>query len=144
MPIPHAMEVHPQILIFAGSLVAIFLLAGLAVILGLGGMPVLAGEEDAARLAGEVVDGYEPTEIALDRDGKAALARDSEGRIMLIKRHGNKFAGRLLNAGATARIEGEALIVASGERRYGDVTLQLTDARTWAEAINRLHSSQHA
>ena len=68
----------------------------------------------------------------------AALARDASGRIMVIKRHGNKFAGRLLGPSATAREQVDALVVDHDDNRFGSVRLSLTDASYWADAINRL------
>jgi hypothetical protein len=138
------MELPPLVLQTAGSLVAILALAGLAWWLKLGGNPVLAGPQDVLQAAGEVVDGFVPVAQACDRTGSAALARDAEGQIMLIKRHGNRFAGRVLGPGSAARIAGGGLEVDAGEARFGTVTLDLPDAETWAEAINRLHERQDA
>ena len=138
------MEVHPQILIFAGSLVAIVVLAGLAALMRLGGKPVLANEAEARRAANEVFDGYEPQKIALGEDGSAALLEDRTGRIMLIKRHGNQFAGRILNGAASAGLDEQRLIVDTGEKRFGSVSLSHPEAASWAEAINRLHEGHHA
>ncbi len=138
------MDIDPQILIFAGSLVAIFALAGLARWLKLGGTPTLGSEADAARAAGEVWDGYEPLEIALDKQGAAALLRDDEGRIMVIKRHGNRFAGRILTGNASASVTGEGIEVATGEARYGSVSLTIRDAASWADAVNALDKGNDA
>jgi hypothetical protein len=130
----------------AGSLVAILALAGLAWWLKLGGAPALDSDEAVRRAAGEVEDGFAP--IAIARDGKAALARDATGRIMVIKRHGNRFAGRVLGPGTTARLWRDlgqtAVEVDPGEARFGKVFLDIPDAKTWAEAINRLNGPQDA
>lgn len=144
MPIPRSMNIHPQILVFVGSLVAIIALAGLAALLKLGGKPVLVSESEAARVAGEVWDGFAPVAVALDREGSAALIRDGEGRIMLVKRHGNKFAGRILDARAGAQAAGGVIEVSPGEVRYGDVRLAIDEAASWAAAINRLHRDHDA
>jgi hypothetical protein len=130
----------------AGSLVAILALAGLARWLKLGGAPQLDSAEAVTRAAGEVEDGFTP--VATAHDGKAALARDAAGRIMVIKRHGNCFAGRVLGHGAGARLWRDlgkiALEVDSGEPRFGKVFLDIPDAETWADAINRLNEPQDA
>jgi hypothetical protein len=128
----------------AGSLVAILALAGLAWWMKLGGQPVLASTADVERIAGEVVDGFSPVAEARDSRGTAALARDAQGRIMLIKRHGNRFAGRVLGPGAAARLEAGALEVDCGEARFGKVTLALPEPQAWATAINRLNERRHA
>ena len=131
-------DIDPQILIFGGSLIAIVALAGFARCMGLGGNPVLRDEDAVRFAAGEVEDGFEAERISISRDKKAALASDTDGRIMVIKRHGNQFAGRILTGHATTREVVDALIVDSGEARFGPVRLTLTDSSTWADRINRL------
>lgn len=131
-------EIHPLALQFGASLVAILVLSTLAWAMKLGGKPVLADERDVARIAGEVEDGFEPVRHAIGRQGDAALAADANGRIMVIRRHGNKFAGRVLTPAASSREEVDALIVDPGEARFGRVRLSLDDAAYWADAINRL------
>lgn len=128
----------PMLLQFFGSLIAIFALAGLAVLLKLGGRPKLSDPNCVALAAGEVVDGFEPVRSSIARDGAAALAKDEAGRIMVIKRHGNKFAGRVLTSAASVREEVDALIVDPHETQFGRVRLTLSDAPYWADAINRL------
>jgi len=137
-------DIPPMLLQTAGSLVAILALAGLAWWMKLGGTPQLADEEDVRRIAAEVDDGFVPLASATDREGRAALARDAQGRIMLIKRHGNRFAGRLLGPGARARADAGTLEVDCGEARFGRVVLALGDAQAWAEAIDRLDEVRHA
>jgi hypothetical protein len=63
---------------------------------------------------------------------------------MVIKRHGNRFAGRLLGPAASARIDGNALVVEPGEARFGAVTVSTPQAAAWAETINRLQPASHA
>ena len=132
----------------AGSLVAILALAGLAWWLKLGGAPRLDSAEAVARAAGEVEDGFAPVATSHDAEGASALACDGAGRIMVIRRHGNRFAGRVLGPGATARPDvqpGEFnLVVDPGEPRFGKVFLTLPDAQAWAEAINRLNAGKDA
>lgn len=132
------MEIPPALLQFMGSLAAILLLAGLAWALKLGGKPVLKGKEDVRNAASEVEDGFEAARISIARDGKAALAADADGRIMVIKRHGNRFAGRILTSEAKVREEVDGLVVDCGETRFGAVRLSLSDPAAWADAINRL------
>ena len=132
----------------AGSLVAILALAGLAWWMKLGGAPRLDGDAAVQRAAGEVEDGFVPVATACDAEGAAALARDAAGRIMVIRRHGNRFAGRVLGPGAKARIGDHRgafnLAVDPGEPRFGTVTLSLTDAQAWAAAINALNAYHDA
>ena len=132
------MDIPPLVLQFGGSLVAILVVSGLVWALKLGGKPGLENALDVARAAGEVEDGFRPIRHSIARQRDAALAADAEGRIMLIKRHGNKFAGRVLTPAARVREEVDMLIVDPGEARFGSVRLSLGDAAYWADAINRL------
>ncbi|MFN3991025.1 MAG: hypothetical protein ACK4IS_12275 [Erythrobacter sp.] len=138
------MSLPPLLIQTAGSLVAILALAGLARWLQLGGVPRLASNADVARAAGEVEDGFTPVEIACDAEGAGALVRDQDGRIMLIRRHGNRFAGRVLTASASACASGHAITINCGERRFGTTRLELDEAQAWAEAINALSVSRDA
>jgi hypothetical protein len=137
------MELPPLVIQTAGSLVAIIALAGLAWWLKLGGSPTLTTSDDVRRAAGEVADGFAPVAESRDAAGRSALARDGAGRIMVIKRHGNRFAGRILGPDAAANLWRDqgttALEVDCGEARFGKVFLDLPDAQTWAEAINRVN-----
>lgn len=132
---------------FGGSLLAILALFLLARWLKLGGKPKLATVEGVRQAASEVIDGFDATTCALDDSGGAALARDDEGRIVLIKRHGNKFAGRLLNHRARAKSwhdphpEGRRrprVMVDSADTLFGQVTLFTDDPEAWVSAINGL------
>ncbi|MFM7402995.1 MAG: hypothetical protein ACKO1N_02635 [Erythrobacter sp.] len=132
----------------AGSLVAILALAGLAKWMRLGRAPTLVDDAAVRRAASEVEDGFVPVSIARDKDGTAALARDGNGRIMVIKRHGNRFAGRVLGdrAAATLSIDHDdaSLAIMTGETLFGDVRIVVDDPDAWVAAINRLSGSQHA
>ncbi|MDP5104357.1 MAG: hypothetical protein NWP98_10570 [Erythrobacter sp.] len=132
----------------AGSLVAILALAGLAWWLRLGRAPLLNDDDAVRRAASEVEDGFAPVTIAHDAEGRAALTRDARGRIMVIKRHGNRFAGRLLTNAAQARLWNDrgqtTLAVDCGEARFGTVFLDLLDPDAWAAAINALNAGYDA
>lgn len=132
------MEISSLLLQFGGSLVAILALFLLARALRLGGRPLLEDAEAVRRAASEVEDGFEAVRVDIARGGKAALAADDTGRIMLIKLHGNRFAGRVLNSAASVREEVDGLIVNTGEARFGSVRLSLEKPGYWADAINRL------
>lgn len=142
------MALPPLLLQTAGSLVAILALAGLAWWLRLGGSPLLDSDEAVRRAAGEVEDGFIPVAIARDAQGLAALAADAQGHIMVIKRHGNRFAGRIVEAGARAALWRDpgrtALEVDCGDGRFGKVILDLPDSQAWADAINALNDPHHA
>ena len=142
------MEWPPLLLQVAGSLVAILALAALARSMRLGGSPRLDSAEAVQRAAGEVEDGFAPVEIACDSNGAAALARDASGRIMVIRRHGNRFAGRVLGTQAKAALLDEAgackVIIDCGEQWFGITRLDVAEPKAWADAINRVSGASHA
>ena len=138
------MSLPPLLIQTAGSLAAILALAGLARWMKLGGAARLASEDDVARAASEAEDGFTPVAFACDPTGAGALARDGAGRIMVIRRHGNRFAGRVLGPGAAAWVAGGQLEVVPGEARFGTVFLTIHDAQTWADAINEIDGPQDA
>lgn len=124
---------------FGASLAAILALAWLALKLGLGGDRRIRHEEDLRELAEEALCGFEPVEIAIDRGGLAALARDGEGRVMLLRRHGAHFASRLLDGHTAARLDRNFLVVGTSDRRFGEITLDLGEqAAAWAASLRRL------
>ncbi len=129
---------------FLGSLVAILAVAGLAWWLKLGGTPQLSNEREAQAAAGEAIDGFESVETAVDANGKVAILLDRSGCLLLLKRHGNKFAGRLLTHSATGRIDRGKLVVDSGERRFGIVILTIDNAQSWADRINGVRPERDA
>lgn len=138
MPIHCAMEIDPQIYVFGGSLITILALFALAKWLKLGGKPVLADEATVQLAAGEVEDGFDAIRVSISRDRASALASDQAGRIMVIKRHGNQFAGRILDGEASAREVVDGLLVDCGEAGFSAVRLTLNDSSAWADRINRL------
>ena len=128
-----------QALQFGGSLGAIVLLAWFARRLGLGGDPRLRDPGEARRLAGEALDGFEAHEVVLDRAGIGALLRDSAGRVMLLRRHGARWAGRLLDGHAGVRLDHSLMTIATRDRTFGAITLDLGDqAQAWASSLRRI------
>ena len=126
---------------FAVSLAAILALAWLARRLGLGGDVRLRDAADARERAGQALCGFEAAEVALDRAGIGALLRDASGRVMLLRRHGAQFAARLLDSHAGVRLDRQFLTIATGERSFGSVTLDLGDkAAVWASSLRRIGS----
>lgn len=138
------MTIPPQALQFAGSLIAILVLAWLVRRMGLGAKPKLVSDLDAIAAAAEVREGFTAIEVARDKEGRGALLRDAEGSIMLLKSHGVHVAGRILGPTAIACREGESLAVNSGERRFGTVHLAIANATSWEQAIHRLNRTGDA
>ncbi len=124
---------------FGASLVSILGLAWLARWLNLGGDVRIRDAEHARFLANEAVEGFAPVEIAVDRAGIGALLRDAEGHQMLLRRHGAAWVGRLLDDRAEARLDRDFLVIGTGEKTFGTVTLHLGDAAgVWAAGLRRL------
>ena len=121
------------------SLIAILLLALVARQLGLGGDVRIRTTDEARRLAREAIFDFEAADVGLDRAGIGALLRDATGRVMLLRRHGAHFAARLLTSHEGIRLDRNFLVISTGERAFGTVTLDLReDAQTWAAALRRL------
>ncbi|OGS56510.1 hypothetical protein [Tsuneonella troitsensis] len=128
-----------ELIQMGASLFAILALAWIALKLGLGGDSRIRDEAHLRELAEEALYGFEPMEIAIDRAGVAALARDADGRVMLLRRHGAHFASRLLDGHTHVRLDRQFLVVGTSDRRFGEITLDLGDsAATWAASLRRL------
>lgn len=123
----------------AGSVIAILIVALLASKLGLGGDVRLRAVAEARELATLSVSDFDPVDIALDRAGIGALLRDRSGRILLLRRHGAQFAARLLDSHAFTRLDRNFLTIGTGERTFGQITLDLGEqAQVWAASLRRL------
>lgn len=128
----------PELPQFLGSLLAILLLAGLAWRLGLGPARSLGDESEARKAGAEAIDGFDAVDVALDINGRGALLRDRDGRILLLRPHGTHFAGRILTSAARARSEGTTIVVDTAERRYGSARLEISDSQVWIKAIEAI------
>ncbi len=130
----------PLILIQLGiSIVLILGVAWLSRKLALGTDVRLRSADEARALARAAVCGFEPADLALDRAGIGALLRDTQGRTMLLRRHGAQFAARLLDSHADTRLDRNFLTIGTGERFYEPVTLDLGEqAQVWAASLRRL------
>ena len=123
----------------AASVVLILGVTWLVHKLALGSDVRLRDETEARALAEAAVCGFRARELALDRAGIAALARDDTGRVMLLRRHGAQFTARLLDSHADARLDRNFLTIANGEKHFGAFTLDLGDnAQVWASSLRRL------
>lgn len=121
------------------SLVAILLLAWIAARMRLGGDVRIRDEDHARELANEVIDGFEPVRLTLDRAHVGAMLGDAQGRVMVLRRHGSHFAGRLLTGHGGVRLDRNLLTIATGEPRFGQVTLDLGPAaQEWAASLRHL------
>lgn len=128
-----------QLIETGASILAVLLLGWACWRMGLGGDVRIADEAQARQLAGEAHYGFEAVDLALDRAGIAALLRDAQGRVMLLRRHGAQFAARLLDSHAFARLDRNFLTVGTGESTFGSVTLDLGEnAQIWASSLRHI------
>ena len=71
--------------------------------------------------------------------GFAAIVRNAEGRMMLVRAHGNHFAARPVDAATVGRLDKDFLTLTMPEKTFGAVTLQLgKDAGMWASRMREL------
>lgn len=121
------------------SLVAVFFVAWLAGKIGLGADPRIEDAAHAIRLAEEAEAGFRGVEVARDRAGFAAIVQNAEGRMMLVRAHGNFFAARPVDAQVIGRLDKDFLTLTMPERTFGAVTLQLgKDAGMWASRMREI------
>jgi hypothetical protein len=128
-----------ELLKFGGSLAAVALLVFVGSRLDLGGDVRLRSEDEARALADSAICGFSATAVGLDRAGIGALLRDASGRVLLIRRHGARFAARLLDSHAHVRLDRNFLTIGTGETTFGQVTLDLGgEAQVWAGSLRHL------
>jgi hypothetical protein len=125
-----------ELIQLGASLVAVFFVAWLVGKMGLGADPRIADADHAIRLAEEAEAGFRGIEVARDRAGFAAIVQNAEGRMMLVRAHGNHFAARPVDASVEGRLDKDFLTLKMPERTFGAVTLQLgKDAGMWASRM---------
>ncbi|MBX9883924.1 MAG: hypothetical protein K2X68_03015 [Novosphingobium sp.] len=122
-----------------GSLVAVLAVFLLVRKLGMGSDVRIADEAEARALAEAACCGFDPVEVALDRARIGALLRNRAGEVMLIRRHGARFAARVLSSHAGARLDRGFLMLSTEDPHFGSITLDLGDkAQVWAASLRRL------
>ena len=121
------------------SLVAVLFVAWLVGRMGLGADPRIEDAAHAIRLAEEAEAGFRGVEVARDRAGFAAIVRNAEGRMLLLRAHGNFFAARPVDASVIGRLDKDFLTLTTPEKTFGAVTLQLgKDAGMWASRMREV------
>lgn len=122
------------------SLVAVFFVAWLVGKIGLGADPRIVDADHAIRLAEEAEAGFRGTDVARDRAGFSAIVKNDEGRMMLVRAHGNHYAARPVDASVEGRLDKDFLTLTTPEKTFGAVTLQLgKDAGMWASRMRDLN-----
>lgn len=107
----------------AGSVGAVFMLAGAAWALRLGGASI-ADADEAAHSAEDIVSGFEADRAVVADDGQAAIVHGRDGSVVLLKVHGARIAGRRLAKPIQTIESAEGLRIATGERLFGTVLLR--------------------
>lgn len=125
-----------------GSLIAVLLVFLLVRALGMGSDVRITDEAEARALAEEARFGFDPIDVALDRARIGALLRNRAGEVMLIRRHGARFAARVLSSHAGARLDRGFLTLSTDDPYFGSITLDLGErAQIWAASLRRLGAS---
>ena len=106
-----------------GSLAAVLALVAIAWWLKLGGGEIASGQE-AAAIAEELLSGFEADRAALGSDRQSALVLGKDGSLAVIKIHGARPAARRLQPPFIAEPVPEGIRVATGEARFGAVTVR--------------------
>lgn len=124
--------VSSELLQLGGSLLAVLLVVGLTWLLGFRQQARLDSVDEATELMRLVPGGFEPAEVALDAEGRAAIGRDRQGRLLVLVPHGDRFVARPLPADYRPTSEGGTLHIASKGHR---LTLVLgAEAKGWTSA----------
>ena len=110
-------------LVVAGSLAAVLITAGIVAWLGLG-KDARIGDDEAARLAEDLLIDFEAEEVFLDADGRSALVRGADGSFALLRLQGAHPVARRLSAPLTIRRDGERFLIDAGERRFGGTPIR--------------------
>lgn len=111
-------------LLFA-SLAAILAVAGLVWLLQLGESRI-GDADEAARIAEEQIAGFKSGPVLMSGDGEAALIEGTDGRVVILKRHGAHCAGRVLQRPLRGHRCSEGWKLETGDPRFGKVALSLT------------------
>lgn len=127
---------------FAVSLIAIFAVAWLVGKLQLGAAPTIEGADHASEIAKGISHGFAARDVVVSGCGQAALLRDAEGRMMVIRRHGSKFVGRELSDGSGVRLDRVCLEI-TPDTAFGTVRLEIgKQAQHWAASFRHLPDAE--
>lgn len=114
---------------FLGSLAAVVAIVAVASALRFRQFATLGSETEALELFRLAPGGFEPVAIALDHEGRSAIARDADSRIGVLVPHGNQFVFRLLPPGSAISLEQDRLAI----RALPNVQIRpMGDASLWA------------
>ncbi|WP_414900021.1 hypothetical protein ACMT1E_10045 [Sphingomonas flavalba] len=129
---------NPWVLL--GSLAGVLGLAAFARLLGLGGGRI-ADAAEACRLAETHVSGFVALRGIVATDGQTALVLTTAGPPVVLKIHGAQPAARKLPEQFRVNTLNNKIIIETGDRPFGAVTLALADATAARDIVDILVSS---
>lgn len=110
-------------------------LVWLARAMGFARLPRIASADLAGRAAADALPGFQPADIAVSRDGAAALVAGGDGRVALVRPLGDRLVVRAL-AGAEVARSGTVLRVRPAEPMFPETALDLGEAAmAWARRL---------
>ena len=117
------------------SLFGIVTLVLLARALGFARAPMLADAGAARQIAGDAIPGFRGGDAVLTRDRRSGLVAGSDGRVALVRGHGDRWVVRIVN-GADAAVAAGALRLTLPETMFPAVVLDLGPAAPgWADRL---------
>ena len=121
------------LIVLPGAGIALLVL--LARWLGFNTQPVLTGPDEARTIAHDALVAFHAEQAAIGADARAALVAGRDGRVALVRPHGDRWIVRVAN-GARVTRSGDTLTVALDEPLFAPVQLQLAnDAAGWAARL---------
>lgn len=113
----------------------VLIITTIAYLLGFRKTSTLADNEAAALVVQQSLIGFKPGDVTLSADHRAALVRAVDGRIALVRPHGDRWVARILD-GAQTQLAGQSLTIRLGEPMFSPVALALgVDAARWAKML---------
>ena len=117
------------------SLFGIVTLVLLARALGFARAPVLDDAAAAGQIACAAIPGFRAADAVLGYDRRAALVADSDGRVALVRGHGDRWVVRIVN-GADVAVAAGALRLTLPEAMFPAAVLDLGPAASvWADRL---------
>ena len=117
------------------SLFGIVTLVLLARALGFAKAPLLGDSDTARKIADEALPGFRGNDAVLGRDRRAALVAGKDGRVALVRNHGDRWVVRIVN-GADVAMAAGVLRLTLPEAMFPVVVLDLgPTAPTWADRL---------
>ena len=120
------------LIVLPGAAIAALVL--LARWMGFNAQPRLTSAAQAGTIARDALTGFHADTVALAADARAALVAGRDGRVALVRPHGDCWIVRIANGAGVARV-GDTLTVAIDEPMFAPVRLQLADAGDWAARL---------